>query len=194
MSATVLVVCTANQCRSPVGAALLTELATRQLGNGAWTVTSAGTDAQLGMPVAEQAGRIARRWGQDLSGHRARQLDRDMIAAADLIVTMEPQHLDRVIQLVPNAMRRSYAWLELARLADHADMPADPAGSAQERIQHATRALHRARPLAMPPGQDGDIVADPMGRRRKNFQRMAATLVAAAEDFLPLLMIGRTGA
>lgn len=184
----VLVVCTANQCRSPVGAALLSEMSMRFSGDG-WQVTSAGTNAMPGARAATRSSRLARLWGHDLSDHRARQLDRDAVAGADLVITMERDHLDAVLHLVPAALPRSFTWLELARLAPHAEAPQPPPGDAVTRLRRSLRAVHRARPLV---AVGDDDVADPMGRPWRDYQRMATTLATSAEQFLPLLLFGTT--
>lgn len=192
MSPCILVVCTANQCRSPVGQALLSTLpARRSWPDPDWRVASAGVAARDGAPVVSDSVRIASGWGVDLSTHRARRLDRDLVAAADLVVTMETGHLADVLRLVPNALPRSFAWLELARLAtstsvDDATWDDDVADSTG-RLHAVTRALHRARPMT--PGAEGsEDVADPIGGPPAAFDAMADTLVTAADRFVPLLV------
>lgn len=63
------------------------------------TVESAGTGAYDGAPASEGAYLVALEAGLDLSAHRARLLDRDLVAQADLILTMSRGHLTRVERL-----------------------------------------------------------------------------------------------
>ncbi|MBY5163606.1 hypothetical protein [Salsipaludibacter albus] len=193
MSPCILVVCTANQCRSPVGQALLSTMPDgRSWPDPGWRVASAGVAARDGAPAVNDSVRIASDWGVDLSTHRARRLDRDLVDAADLVVTMETGHLADVLRLVPSALPRSFAWLELARLAtsmrvDDATWDDEDVADATSRLHVATRALHHARPLT--PGAEGpEDVADPIGRPSTAFDAMADTLVRAAEQFAPLLV------
>lgn len=92
----ILVVCTGNTCRSAMAAALLRG-ALQPIGNV--TVTSAGTGAWDGAPASEGAYLVALENGLDLSGHRARMLTRELVAEADLILTMSRHHAARVADL-----------------------------------------------------------------------------------------------
>ena len=87
----ILFVCTANVCRSPVAEHYFRHLVAK-LGSGPVTVTSAGTTAVDGAPADPIASRLAVERGCDLSGHRSRRLDRELLAVADEIVVMERRH------------------------------------------------------------------------------------------------------
>lgn len=63
------------------------------------TVASAGTGAWEGAPASEGAYLVALEHGVDLSGHRARLLTREVLAEADLALTMAHHHRARVEQL-----------------------------------------------------------------------------------------------
>ena len=93
----VLFVCTGNICRSPLAAALL-ERALKEHGLEV-AVTSAGTGAWDGAPVSEGAYLVGLERGLDLSGHRARLLTRELVEAADLVLTMARHHRPRVDEL-----------------------------------------------------------------------------------------------
>ena len=94
----ILLVCTGNTCRSPLAEALLrTKLAER--GVGGVEVGSAGTGAWDGAPASEGAYLVALEHGLDLSAHRARLLTRELVATADLVLTMARHHRARVEQL-----------------------------------------------------------------------------------------------
>lgn len=92
----VLVVCTGNVCRSPMAEGLLRARFAR-LGRG--SVESAGIAALVGRPAEPYAVEAVARRGVDISGHRARQLTPELLAAADVVLVMEDgqrHHLERL--------------------------------------------------------------------------------------------------
>ncbi len=91
----VLFVCSGNTCRSPLAEAAFRRLLAAA-GRTDIAVGSAGTGAYDGAPASEGAYLVALEAGLDLSGHRARLLTREMVAQADLILTMAKGHLARV--------------------------------------------------------------------------------------------------
>lgn len=70
-----------------------------ELGYDHVEVRSAGVGAYPGSPASGGALRVAAEAGLDLSNHRATFLTREVAAEADLILTMSPSHLMRVIDL-----------------------------------------------------------------------------------------------
>ncbi len=94
----ILLVCTGNICRSPLAAALLQRALTER-GIEGMDVSSAGTGAWDGAPVSEGAYLVGLERGLDLSAHRARLLTRELIEAADLVLTMARHHRARVDEL-----------------------------------------------------------------------------------------------
>ncbi|UCG42067.1 MAG: low molecular weight protein arginine phosphatase [candidate division WOR-3 bacterium] len=66
-------------------------------------VTSAGTDAPVGMPPTPYAVDAAAELGADIREHRARQLTSRMVREADLILVMERYHRDRIVAMMPEA-------------------------------------------------------------------------------------------
>lgn len=98
----VLVVCTANVCRSPAAAMLLQH----HTGHLGVVSSSAGVAAAPGTPIcAYMAARLAER-GIDPTGFRARRLSERHIAEADLILGATEQHVAQVVELDPTALRR----------------------------------------------------------------------------------------
>jgi len=90
----VLFVCTGNTCRSPMAEAIARRLV-EERGLATVTVGSAGTSAWPDAPASDGALLVAMELGMDLSQHRARQLSPELVAGADLILTMGPHHLER---------------------------------------------------------------------------------------------------
>ncbi|UCD57457.1 MAG: low molecular weight phosphotyrosine protein phosphatase [Candidatus Hydrogenedentota bacterium] len=84
--------CTGNLCRSPIAEGILKKkLAEREIDS--ISVSSAGTFALAGRPVAELALKVAAERGVDLSGHRSRHLTTEMLGNADILIGMERDHI-----------------------------------------------------------------------------------------------------
>lgn len=94
----VLFVCTGNTCRSALAEAAARAEASRR-GLADFTVSSAGTNAWDGSPASDGALLVGMERGLDLGAHKSRKLTRDIVAAADLILVMAPNHVEAVRQL-----------------------------------------------------------------------------------------------
>lgn len=100
-----LSICTGNICRSPMSEGIL-----KRLFEGAAhiAVSSAGTHALAGNQAATFAVIAASEHGVDISGHRARQLDRDLIIGSSIILCMEPGQVEWVIEKAPETFDRVF--------------------------------------------------------------------------------------
>jgi protein-tyrosine phosphatase len=108
----VLVLCTANQCRSVMTAALLqSRLAAAGIRA---SVRSAGLRGG-GLPPSPEAVAAMAARGLDVSGHRSRALAADDLAATDLILAMAREHLRHAVVLLPPAWPRAFTLRELVR-------------------------------------------------------------------------------
>ncbi|MEZ5321569.1 MAG: hypothetical protein R2698_05765 [Microthrixaceae bacterium] len=108
----VLMVCTANQCRSAM-AAVIAQRATQALGLPIVT-ESAGTLAVEGAEATAKAVKAARSVGLDLSGHRSRPLTPTLLERADLTLTMEPFQARKAILELGGSRSRVWPLLEMA--------------------------------------------------------------------------------
>jgi protein-tyrosine-phosphatase len=88
-------VCTGNTCRSPLAEAIARKVAIER-GLIELEMSSAGTSAWEGAPASDSALLVGMERGLDLSQHRAQQLTREMVNAADYIFAMGPHHLERI--------------------------------------------------------------------------------------------------
>ncbi|WP_027962298.1 low molecular weight protein-tyrosine-phosphatase [Halomonas halodenitrificans] len=131
----VLVVCIGNICRSPVAEAMLRRaLPTKQL-------SSAGLGALVGQGVDPGARELAEAEGLDVSGHQARQLTREMLVAADLILVMSQGQRRAVGELAPQALGKT---MTLGRwLPGEPEIP-DPYRKSRDAFAYAHRLLNDA--------------------------------------------------
>ena len=98
----ILFVCSENTCRSPLAEAIAKRLVAAS-GRTDIEVSSAGTQAWDGSPASDGSLLVGMERDLDLSGHRSRQLTRDIVMENDLILVMAPSHLARVKELNPGA-------------------------------------------------------------------------------------------
>ena len=173
----VLFVCRANVCRSPMAAALLTRRL-REAGISA-RVSSAGTDA-LNAPADPVAVRIMAARGIDLSGHCGRQLTGEDLTAADLVIAMSRDNLRHAVVLEPGAWPRTFTFKELARRGGarprrgHREPVADwLARISQDRDHSRMLGSHAA-----------DDVADPTGQPVRAYELTAELLAELADELV----------
>lgn len=130
----ILVVCTGNICRSPMGERLLRQqLPGRQ-------VTSAGIFGLEGCPADAAAQAVAWRHGISLEGHVARKVTRSLLQKSDLILVMEPKHLRFIATMAPVNRGKSLLfgqWLETK------DIP-DPYHKSREAFEYVFNQLGKA--------------------------------------------------
>ena len=89
----IIVVCTANICRSPMGAALLKHaLSGKPGGLGDLVVGSAGVSARRGEPVTEHSVTALKKVGIDISHHHSQPLTQQMLNEAKMILCMTESH------------------------------------------------------------------------------------------------------
>ena len=182
-----LLVCTANICRSPAAARLLAG----RLGP-AIEFESRGTRSIPGAPMCEVSANWVLMNGGDAAGsHVSRQLELADIKASTLILTASQHQRAKVIELRPSAQVRTFTLAQAARIArwrgpaiqagmpDQADLP--------DRLLWLAEELDANRGAAARPGPDAsDDLADPhQGARHPD---VFAALLAAVEAFcVPLL-------
>ncbi|MDA8275111.1 MAG: low molecular weight phosphatase family protein [Actinomycetota bacterium] len=165
----VLVLCTANVCRSPMAQGFLTaELASRGVGG---TVRSAGTDVGPERPPADAVAAMAA-WGIDTSGHRARALDDGLLESADLVLGMTRKHAREAVVRVPAVFPRAFTLKELVRRAT-----AVGPRSAGQPFAAWLAAVGEGRSRGALVGRSaGDDVADPIGGPPEVYRATAAEL------------------
>ncbi|MEJ2747218.1 MAG: low molecular weight protein arginine phosphatase [Anaerolineae bacterium] len=108
----ILIVCTANICRSPVGEALLRDRLQRK-GLDDWVVSSAGTWANWVRGPSQFSIEVMAQAGFDISGHRARMIDETLLQQADLVLCMEPNHVEALKYEFPAYADKIYLLSEM---------------------------------------------------------------------------------
>ncbi len=111
----VLVVCTGNICRSPIGERYLQKLLPDMI------IQSAGTGALVGHAADDSAIKIAQINNLSLEGHTGRQFTAELGRAFDLILVMERSHLEQVSRLAPEVRGKTMLfghWLEQRDIPD----------------------------------------------------------------------------
>lgn len=161
-----LVLCTANQCRSPMAEVMAQEILDDR-GVPA-EVVSAGL-LPGGVMASSGSRRAMRRRGLDLEHHVSHTVDADTVAAADLILTMERRHLASVAELDLSAIERSFTLKELAELTTVVG-PRSETASIAEWITAAHRMRIPTTVLSM--SEDADV-DDPMGGPSRLYRKAA---------------------
>lgn len=156
----IFVVCTANICRSPVGAALLAHALT----GTSIAVTSAGTHAITGREQAPQATSYIYNAIHVSTEHRARQLKAKTADDADLILTMTEEQRAWVTNQAPRTLRRTYTMLEYARLLRHLED--------NKRYPSLARLVHASTPMRgrINAGEPVNDIIDPFGGSPKDYE------------------------
>jgi protein-tyrosine phosphatase len=167
----ILVLCTANQCRSPMAAAFLARRLPRA------EVSSAGAFGS-GMPASDGAVRVMAARGIDLAEHRSRVVDADALHEADLVIAMARSHVREAVVRVPAALRKTYTLRELVRRGERVG----PAGDLSAWLDVVGTGR---RPADLMGDDPDDDIADPMGQPDAAYERTVDIL----DD-----LIGRLGA
>jgi protein-tyrosine-phosphatase len=174
----VLFVCTANQCRSPMAEALAAqEIRRRGLH---LEVASCGVRAVPGIPMTPAAEEALRRRDVHVEPHLSRAFDLDLAERADLITTMERDHLLSIAEHGMEPLSRTFPLRELVRIGT-AREPDEPVRTWALRMD-----------AERPPGQalrvdPADDVADPIGRSARHYRRCASDLAELVDRLLDLL-------
>jgi len=110
--ASILFVCTANQCRSPLAAALFH----RQLSDSIseWSIASAGTWAKEDRSAHPQTQAAAIQvYNLDLSSHRSQSIDTLLLTDYHLILAMAQGHKEAICAEFPEVSQRVYLLSEM---------------------------------------------------------------------------------
>src|ERR1700749_1698014 len=119
-TAKILVLCSANQCRSPMASALLTRWLPPPLpAPVSAAVRSAGLfdegRLQEGEPPPPEAVSALAGYGLDISGHRSHRVTAADLRRSDLVLGMSRAHVRHAVVMVPEVWSRAFTLKELLR-------------------------------------------------------------------------------
>ena len=146
----VLFVCTGNICRSPMAEGLLRKLLHEQERPGEFIVESAGTLPMNGAPASSNSVDVCLEQGIDIHDHVSREITKEMIDDADLVLTMEEDHRQHVLALCPDAGEKSFVITRYAGLPDAMGGVADPLGLAKDEYEATFHEIEASIKAALP--------------------------------------------
>ncbi len=110
----ILFVCTGNQIRSPLAAAVFKEAINNTQENiEQWQVDSAGTWAKADYPPNAVLSQWALSQGIDLRAHKTKRVSEELLSGADLILVMEAGHKEALRYEFPSVAERVFLLLEI---------------------------------------------------------------------------------
>ncbi|MDO4919661.1 hypothetical protein [Kocuria sp.] len=164
-----LFVCHGNVARSPAAEVIARS---RLSPRSDWSVSSAGIGALTGRPIAEDVARALAEHGHDPSGHAARQVDREVLAPADLVLCMAREQRAWLLDEFPRDARKILVFGRAHRLSGRA--PRHVAG-----LEHLL--------LAQEPATADDDVPDPYRRGLAAARETVARLEHGVAEVVGLL-------
>lgn len=179
MPSTILLVCTANVCRSPLAEQILRRgLAHDAHRFGPLGVSSLGamaTDGNAMCPVAAAALPAGETSRSFVDQHRSRAARRETVDSADLVIVMSREHRSVLAQLAPGTQTKTFTLLEVTALLEGAITRVRAGGEpAPRELRSLPAALNALR---------GTVRLAPVQAKRTLFRPRSAS---ASEDLLSI--------
>ena len=137
----ILFVCLANRYRSPLAAAFFCQCLEQASERGSWSVGSAGTWAQPGLPPDGRALQDARDRKLDIKSHRSRQVNAILLSQSNLVLVMEAGQKEALQIEFPKDREKIYLLSEVTDGISY-DIP-DPFGPDSGTHQEISNELYR---------------------------------------------------
>jgi len=163
--ARVLLLCTANQCRSPMAEVLL------RARRPTLEVQSAGR-LPGGVPASPPAVQVVAERGLDLSKHRSQAATPELVGASDLILGMAREHVRDAVLLRPEVRARAFPLKDLVRRGQR--VGPRPAGQSLDEWLAVAGAERTTADLLG--AAAADDVDDPIGRSTSRYRACADEL------------------
>jgi protein-tyrosine phosphatase len=147
----IVVVCTANICRSPVGEAVLRQRLQAQPAaveqKTPWHVSSAGTWADHGQLASTYSVALMAERGLDISNHSSRPVDETLVEESDLLLCMETGHAEALRAEFP---RQGHKIHLLTEMAGPAYSVSDPYGGPRKEYERMVAEVTRLIDAGLP--------------------------------------------
>jgi protein-tyrosine-phosphatase len=108
---TVLFVCAANQCRSPMAMALFKDLVKNE--SEEWQIASAGILARSNYPATDHAIQAMSKLGLSLDEHGSQPVTEALLDMYNLILCMENDQVSFIKQNFPNSKQKVFLLSEM---------------------------------------------------------------------------------
>ncbi len=144
---TILFVCTANICRSPMAAALMRQRIAELGLNGQVEVQSAGIWAREGEPASQGAALALEQRGISLAEHRSTAMSAALLERASIVLVMEETHRRFLFHLDPKHLNKVFLLTEMMGRSEEI---ADPYGGSPEEYAATADKLDRLITAALP--------------------------------------------
>lgn len=148
-------------------------------------VSSAGFGS-TGYPAADGAVAVMEDIGVDITGHRSRQADPELLEGADLILGMTRQHVIDAAVLAPAAWPKTFPLVDAVRRGSESG----PLPTADDPAYWVARLHAGRRPAAvlmLPPGDD---IADPIDQPIEAYRKTRDQLDGLTRRLAELLCSG----
>jgi protein-tyrosine phosphatase len=166
---TLLFVCQANLCRSPM-AERLARLRLARDGAMGVDVMSAGTRALEGSPMHPVAMRVLAERGADPADFTSRQVTEKVLDGADLVLTATRHQRAVCVSMVPEMVACTFTLRQFGRMVAAAGTTLDNSPDAlRDRMRRAVAARSTLQPVA----PEEDDLADPVREPVDAFRRCA---------------------
>ena len=176
----ILLVCTGNQCRSPMAAAILSNRLSER-GSGL-IVESAGFLSE-GVLCPPEVREVMAPLGYDMTRHRSKAVSSALLTSAQVVIGMTRQHSVDLSLFDPSVLSRTFTLSEVVRLAE-----ACPGRGLDETltswVDRIGAGRHRGGIFDLPLSED---VPDPMGKPFKAYLRTRDSLLRLTTRLADLL-------
>lgn len=130
----ILIVCTGNICRSPIGERFLRQALPNK------RIDSAGTGALVDHAADTSAIKVAAMNGISLEGHRGQQFTSSLAREYDLILVMEKSHIEQIGHIAPEARGKTMLY---GQWLGHREIP-DPYRKSEEAFASVYQLIEQA--------------------------------------------------